>query len=221
MVKVILKRNNVLLSQFASDLNISRPTLDAYIKNFDNNKPISNPLYQKIFDFLFSSITISNEEFREKYNHVLKSFKDPSYNTLYMSSIENIVSNGDIKNHLSLSECNTLGDLITQNDALLLHLLKINQILANDIPLDTLSEKEKMLTVGLYDLSNKLNDGDYSYNYESYLKLERAVNKKNSLVSNDEIKKQLFNQLSSAIEKAVDNGDSEALAKLISSISGK
>ena len=36
MVKTILKRNNVLLSQFASDLNISRPTLDSYIKTYDN-----------------------------------------------------------------------------------------------------------------------------------------------------------------------------------------
>ena len=71
MVKTILKRNNILLSQFASDLNISRPTLDSYIKSYDNGIPLSNNLYQKIFDFLFTDITISNEEFTKKYDYIV------------------------------------------------------------------------------------------------------------------------------------------------------
>ena len=61
MIKTILKRNNILLSQFANDLNISRPTLDAYIKSFDKGVALSNSLYQKIFEFLFNDPAVSKE----------------------------------------------------------------------------------------------------------------------------------------------------------------
>lgn len=74
MVKTILKRNNVLLSQFASDLNISRPTLDSYIKNYDRGEQIANNLYQKIFNFLFSDVLITNEDFLKKYTYVIKNY---------------------------------------------------------------------------------------------------------------------------------------------------
>ena len=221
MVKTILKRNNILLSQFASDLNISRPTLDGYIKNFDNGKVISNPLYQKIFEFLFSSITISNEEFKQKYNHVVKNFNNNAVTNLYMSSIENIVSNGSIKNYLTLDECNALGDLVSEKDSLLLHLLKVNLILSDELVLERLTEKEKMLTVGLFELSNKLAVGDFSYSYDSYLKLKNAVVKKSNIVSKEELKKEIFLKLATAINKAVDEGDSQDLTDLLNSISKK
>ena len=57
MIKIILKQNNITLVQFANDLNISRPTLDVYIKNYSNGLELSNPLFQKIFDFLIALIS--------------------------------------------------------------------------------------------------------------------------------------------------------------------
>ena len=221
MVKIILKRNNILLSQFAADLNISRPTLDGYIKNFDNGKTISNPLYQKIFELLFSSITISNEEFKQKYKYVVKNFNNNDIINLYMSSIENIVSKGTIKNFLSLDECNALGDLVSKKDSLLLHLLKVNLILSDELMLESLTEKEKMLTVGLFELSNKLNAGDFSYNQDSFLKLKNAVVKKSNIVTPEELKKEIFIKLATAINKAVDEGDSKDLTELLNSITKK
>ena len=49
MIKAVLKRNNILLSEFADSLNISRPTLDTYIRNYDSGVRLSNNLFQKIF----------------------------------------------------------------------------------------------------------------------------------------------------------------------------
>ncbi len=70
MVKVILKQNGITLIQFSNDLNLSRPTVDSYIKSYDENGTVPSQLYQKIFDFLFSGIDISNAEFLNKYEYV-------------------------------------------------------------------------------------------------------------------------------------------------------
>ena len=67
MIKAVLKRNNILLSEFADNLNISRPTLDAYIRNYDAGVRLSNNLFQKIFDFLFSDAQMSPEDFQRRY----------------------------------------------------------------------------------------------------------------------------------------------------------
>ena len=74
MIKTILKRNNILLSQFANDLNISRPTLDAYIKSFDKGVALSNSLYQKIFEFLFNDPAVSKEQFNKKYEYIIANY---------------------------------------------------------------------------------------------------------------------------------------------------
>ena len=58
MIKAVLKRNNILLTEFADSLNISRPTLDTYIRNYDSGVRLSNNLFQKIFDFLFITILL-------------------------------------------------------------------------------------------------------------------------------------------------------------------
>ena len=168
MVKTILKRNNILLSQFASDLNISRPTLDSYIKSYDKGVALSNSLYQKIFDFLFGDITVSNEEFAKKYEYIITNYgttgeiKSGS-STLSNTVVENIVNDGSIKSYLNNDELNALGDLIVNKDTLLSHLLKIGLILSNKIELSSLSDKDKMLTVGMYELSCKLSKSDYSF----------------------------------------------------------
>lgn len=220
MVKTILKRNNILLSQFASDLNISRPTLDTYIKNYDNGMPLSNNLYQKIFDFLFTDITVSSEEFLKKYEYVIANYGSPTEikstgSSLTTTVLENMVNDGSIRTHLNNDELNSLGDLVANKDVLLIHLLRIGLILSNKIELSSLSDKEKMLTVGMYELSCKLNSSDYSYNQEIYEKLEKAVVKKNDLISNEEMKKKIVDSFSKLIDDAIAKGDLESITKLI------
>lgn len=223
MVKTILKRNNILLSQFANDLNISRPTLDSYIKSYDKGISLTNNLYQKIFDFLFTDITISNEEFVKKYDYVVTNYGAPGEiksggSSLSNTVLENIVNDGTIRTILNNNELNSLGDLIINRDSLLMHLLKIGLILSNKIELDTLSEKDKMLTVGMYELSCKLNDCDYSFNHDIYKNLENAVNKKKDPISKKEIKQRLIDELSKIIDEAIEKGDAESITNLLQSL---
>jgi transcriptional regulator with XRE-family HTH domain len=70
LIKLTLKKNNITLSQFATDLNISRPTLDSYINAFDSGTPLVNALYQEIFEFLFNDATISDTEFSNRYEYM-------------------------------------------------------------------------------------------------------------------------------------------------------
>lgn len=220
MVKTILKRNNILLSQFASDLSISRPTLDTYIRNYENGIQISNVLFQKIFEYLFSDITISNLDFRDKYDQVISKYGLSSKTSTFtnVSMLEKIINDNSIKRYLSKDELDVLGDLILDKDSLLLHLLKVNLILNNTIELKSLSDKEKMLTIGLYELSEKLKDGDFSYNSDMYKKLEDVVIKKNEPVTKQELKEKILDNLSQLIDDALEKGDTKTITKIIHNI---
>lgn len=74
MVKVILKNNSVTLSEFADVIRVSRPTLDSYIKSFDYNGYLTNSLYNNVFTFLFSDLSIKNDDFAEKYAYIKRFF---------------------------------------------------------------------------------------------------------------------------------------------------
>ena len=69
-IKKNLKSLDVKISKLATDLGISRPTLDTYIDYFENGKPIPNEGYQKIFEYLFSNGEMNSIEFAQKYDYV-------------------------------------------------------------------------------------------------------------------------------------------------------
>lgn len=58
------------ISKLASELGVSRPTLDTYIDYFENGQPIPNEGYQKIFEYLFSNEKMDSIEFAQKYDYV-------------------------------------------------------------------------------------------------------------------------------------------------------
>ncbi len=70
MIKNILRQSGVTLTQFANDLNISRPTLDSYIDSYNISRKISNVFYNDIFDFLFENPYISVEDFLKRYEYM-------------------------------------------------------------------------------------------------------------------------------------------------------
>lgn len=188
MVKNILKRNNILLSQFAADLNISRPTLDSYIRNFENGIPIQNALFRKIFDFLFSQITIDNAEFQKRYSYVISNY-GVKHDCIGRNSLDRILKDGSIYNYLSEEDINSLGNLIINKDNLLIHLIKVERLMKKEISLNLNSEKEKMILVGLYEISEKLKKDDFSYNLDVYQKLSSVLNQNENTTSiqNDDI----------------------------------
>lgn len=69
-IKKNLKAFDIKISKMASELGVSRPTLDAYIEAYEKGQPISNENYQKIFEYLFSSECKSSIEFAQRYDFV-------------------------------------------------------------------------------------------------------------------------------------------------------
>lgn len=64
-VRKILQKNGITLFSFAELLNISRPTLNSYIRAFESGSCIPNEKYQIIFEELFN-YNLSEDEFYKK-----------------------------------------------------------------------------------------------------------------------------------------------------------
>jgi hypothetical protein len=75
-IKKQLKNFDIKISKLASDLNISRPTLDSYIENYEKGITLTNDLYQQIFDHLFSVRSETNIDFARKFDYVKRFFMD-------------------------------------------------------------------------------------------------------------------------------------------------
>lgn len=69
-IKKNLKALDVKISKLATDLGISRPTLDTYIEYYERGQQIPNEGYQKIFEYLFSNDEMNSIEFAQKYDYV-------------------------------------------------------------------------------------------------------------------------------------------------------
>lgn len=69
-IKKSLKTLDVKFSRLASELGISRPTLDTYIEYFEKGIKIPNEAYQRIFEYLFSTEQMTSIEFAQKYDYV-------------------------------------------------------------------------------------------------------------------------------------------------------
>lgn len=70
VIKRQLKENNKTLSQFCEDFNISRPTLNTYIKHYEDGEQLPNEVFQRVFDYLFDEDILDQTEFNERYRYV-------------------------------------------------------------------------------------------------------------------------------------------------------
>lgn len=177
MVKSILKQSGVTLSQFASDLNISRPTLDNYIETYDSGQKISNGFYYDIFDFLFENPNISDVDFIKRYKYMKEHYG--------MSSIEPQVSVTKLKSGFNLPK----GDYQET-------LEQIQQIIDNDRQNpDTPIDIYKIFLGALKFKTNEI------YDFYKFYSLYHGIEKIGSL--NDEQKK-LYGLLHEALNKSED-----------------
>ena len=69
-IKKSLKILDVKISKLATELGISRPTLDTYIDYYERGIKIPNEVYQNVFEYLFSSDRMTSLEFAQKYDYV-------------------------------------------------------------------------------------------------------------------------------------------------------
>ncbi|MBR1534511.1 MAG: helix-turn-helix transcriptional regulator [Ruminococcus sp.] len=66
MIKEKLKLYGLTLSAFSERLNISRPTLDNYIRLYENGLELPNKKFSSLFNTLFGSNDLTISEFHEK-----------------------------------------------------------------------------------------------------------------------------------------------------------
>jgi len=110
-IKKNLKALDIKISKLATDLGVSRPTLDAYIEYYENGQAIPNEGCQKIFEYLFSGEEMSSIEFAQKYDYVkrimLTDSKNGAENSIYeerenklINNIKDVLNTGTVNKHL-------------------------------------------------------------------------------------------------------------------------
>lgn len=110
-IKKNLKELDIKISKLATELGISRPTLDAYIDYYESGQSIPNEGYQKIFEYLFSDQKINSVEFAQKFDYVkrimLADAKAGTEKAIYeerenklLNNIRDALSSGTIDKHL-------------------------------------------------------------------------------------------------------------------------
>lgn len=66
MIKEKLKKYNITLTQFSNILNVSRPTLDTYIRLYESGQDLPNDKYKFLFDSVFSEDVENEFDFQEQ-----------------------------------------------------------------------------------------------------------------------------------------------------------
>lgn len=236
MIKAVLKRNNILLTEFADSLNISRPTLDAYIKNYDNGVKLSNSLFQKIFDFLFSDSQLTYVDFKKRYAYVIENYGKKIDNTLYSQSsnylsveesgvsnvaqaVMDVLGEDSILERFSKEEYNILAKLLMKNSGLLHAIFKYFLLWKGKVDLADLSEPEKMMAINLYMFDKKVQDNDFTYLEEEYKELEIAIDKKlNPAKFATDSEKKTIDEISGSIANLLANGSGLSVDEIIEQI---
>lgn len=175
-IKELLKNYNIKLSDLAEIFNLSRPTLNNYIKEFETTSKLNNDFYNKIFTELFNSNSC------EDFNNILNKWK----------GIINKPDNyNDDYNHENLYLMNSIikkmkTDMKGQKDVNILYKF-INSAISNyntSIPLNgyidyflylnglkdlkTISDDKKILISNLYPIMKKYYDDNLNFNEMGY-----------------------------------------------------
>ena len=239
MIKAVLKRNNILLSEFADSLNISRPTLDVYIRNYDSGGRLSNNLFQKIFDFLFSDVQMSKEDFQKRYVYVIENYGKRTAMSSYSQSIVQ-TSSGEtnIENRaqavydvlgedlvlecFSKDEYNVLAKLLMKDSGLLHCIFKYFLLWKGKISLSDLSELEKMMSINLFLFDKKVQASEFTYSEKDYRELELAIDKKlNPAKYTTEQEQKAIDEISGSISSLLANNSGLSIDEIIAQIKKK
>lgn len=239
MIKAVLKRNNILLSEFADNLNISRPTLDAYIRNYDAGVRLSNNLFQKIFDFLFSDAQMSPEDFQRRYLYVLENYGKKTDMSSYSQSAPQISSgetNGTnaaqavydvlgedlILEKFTKDEYNVLAKLLMNDNGLLHCIFKYFILWRGKVKLTDLNEPEIMMAINLYLFDKRVHAKDFTYSEEDYKELELAIDKKlNPAKYTTEQEQRAIDEISGSISSLLANNSGLSIDEIIAQIKKK
>lgn len=239
MIKAVLKRHNILLSEFADNLNISRPTLDAYIRNYDSGMRLSNNLFQKIFDFLFSDAQMSPEDFQRRYVYVLENYGKKTDMSSYSQSapqsssgesngtstaqaVYDVLSEDLILDKFTKDEYNVLAKLLMNDNGLLHCIFKYFLLWKGKVKLTDLNEPEIMMAINLFLFDKRVQAKDFTYSEEDYKELELAIDKKlNPAKYTTEQEQKAIDEISGSISSLLANNSGLSIDEIIAQIKKK
>ena len=239
MIKAVLKRNNILLSEFADNLNISRPTLDAYIRNYDAGVRLSNNLFQKIFDFLFSDAQMSPEDFQRRYLYVLENYGKKTDMSSYSQSspqtssgetngtnvaqaVYDVLGEDLILEKFTKDEYNVLAKLLMNDNGLLHCIFKYFLLWKGKVKLTDLNEPEIMMAINLFLFDKRVQAKDFTYSEEDYKELELAIDKKlNPAKYTTEQEQKAIDEISGSISSLLANNSGLSIDEIIAQIKKK
>ena len=227
------------MSEFADRLNISRPTLDVYIRNYDSGGRLSNNLFQKIFDFLFSDVQMSKEDFQKRYVYVIENYGKRTDMSSYSQSIvqtssgetniENraqavydVLGEDLVLERFSKDEYNVLAKLLMKDSGLLHCIFKYFLLWKGKISLSDLSELEKMMSINLFLFDKKVQASEFTYSEEVYRELELAIDKKlNPAKYTTEQEQKAIDEISGSISNLLANNSGLSIDEIIAQIKKK
>lgn len=213
MIKAKLKELGIKLSELSNDLMISRPTLDVYIDNYDNNLNIPKEKYQIIFDELFNDRIKTKQDFRDvllTYRNMLqRDMKigildvNPEDSDLINSIIEKIrqdIKTNDYDRNIYLFISTLINSY--KNDFLFKMISKYILYLNNSISIENIDEKEKIFISNYYGVLHNYKDNELSYNDENYKNfLKRVEEIKNE---NEKARNEVEDRIQMLISKEID-----------------
>lgn len=217
-VKKILQRNYLTLSSFAEILNISRPTLNSYIRMYESNSSIPNEKFQIIFDELFK-YKLSNEEFEKrlnKYQGLLK--RDRAMGVLNLEADETdlftTVLNNMKRDFYSGNQDDNVYIFINmlilnyKREEIFSHLIQYFMVLNNILPYEKINLKENQYLLQYFSVFEKDKKGIYEYDAELEKRFINRINEIKEIKSKSEknTKNNLINMLNKEMNKFQDMG---------------
>ena len=218
-----LKEIGKTKTELADELGLSRPTLNAYIDQFEVGRKIENDRYDIIFNNLFSDRSVNRELFDRKLDsakYLLERDKKYDIGTLSPDAADLVARIHNIMvTDLGTDDCNrkvydTVIAFLTRykKDVIFLELSGYFSDLNSDSDLSELSESTKAYYSYFYkcfrELINKQPDLDIE-NYDAFLKrrsqLSKAREERNAQKA-DKIKNMINNKLREVEKEYLDNG---------------
>ena len=205
------------LSEFAKELEISRPTLNSYIEMFERGEKISSDKHQLIFEKLFTNESITRDQFNEilnRYHRLLERDKilgtldyDVKTTDLMASIIDKIKKDIDEKDYDE--DIYTFINILIRSykkEKTFLRLAKYFLYLNGSKSVSEIQDDEKAFISNCYKFLSAERDKKLSYNEEDFNKfLNRIVEIK---AANDKDKKNasrnlMENQLKKMLDKKI------------------
>ncbi len=175
------------LSEFAKELEISRPTLNSYIEMFERGEKISSDKHQLIFEKLFTNESITRDQFNEilnRYHRLLERDKilgtldyDVKTTDLMASIIDKIKKDIDEKDYDE--DIYTFINILIRSykkEKTFLRLAKYFLYLNGSKSVSEIQDDEKAFISNCYKFLSAERDKKLSYNEEDFNKfLNRIV----------------------------------------------